>query len=631
MDSRRHPTIAASPGKRPPTFLLIDHSLKGVGGHHFEYAAQVLAAADEAGFQPVVAAHRRFRKHGDWPRHWRVYPLFRQHGYHRFALRSGRYPLPSNPLRPRHRSGLREWWEHWQQQRRVCDLAAGCAVAIDRCGLSPGDQVFLPTVTEFDLVGLLHFLRSEPSTADVDWHLQFHDGFLTGRQADHGAQGARLAAVREHFRELLAEVPRHRLHFYSITPKLTDQFNQLGVGRFELLRYAVSDRILNRPLAPAGVGTRQVLCGLSTRDQNAPRCLTNVLEELWDRHVAQGAFQLRVRVKRQRDLPPIPSARSSPPLPPVVRLPHSMQAHDYAEMVCGTHIGLLLYDNQHYYAKCSGMLTELLCAGVPVIVPAGCWLSEQFAERGRAHVEHMAATLPLLRQFQGEEIPWRPLRDEPNSITAEFPVPVGAREVVVRCQALHDSGWEYARWTCETFDARGQSLGHASAIVEAASGTSAALLFPVPATASQLRLTTRNAFTANSEDMAAAHPPSELRPPSPLSPPAASKTSTWLGHPGLGHPGPSHPGPGHPGNVVLSLHTSGSFAPGHCPSGSVGLAAADPQQIPRLLAEMLDHYEHYQRTAQEFAGAYGKLHDPRTLVKQLIDRGQATRMHRPAA
>jgi hypothetical protein len=63
----------------------------------------------------------------------------------------------------------------------------------------------------------------------------------------------------------------------------------------------------------------------------------------------------------------------------------------------------------------------------------------------------------------------------------------------------------------------------------------------------------------------------------------------------------------------------------------VGLAAADPQQIPRLLAEMLDHYEHYQRTAQEFAGAYGKLHDPRTLVKQLIDRGQATRMHRPAA
>lgn len=607
MDSRRQPAIAAGPGHRPPTFLLIDHSLKGVGGHHFEYAAQVLSAADEAGFQPVVAAHRRFRKHGDWPRHWQVYPVFRQHGYHRFALRSGRYPLPLNPLRPRPRSGVREWWEHWQQERRVRDLAAGCAAAVERYGLAPGDQVFLPTVTEFDLVGLLHFLRSAPSTAEVDWHLQFHDGFLHGRQADHGAQGAKVEAVREHFRELLAQVPRHRLHFYSITPKLTDHFNQLGIGRFELLRYAVSDPILNRPMSPAGAGTRQVLCGLSTRDQAAPRCLTNVLEELWDRHVAKGAFQLRVRVKRQRNLPQIPPARSAPTVPPIVRLPQSIPARDYADMVCGTHIGLFLYDNQHYYAKCSGMLTELLCAGVPVIVPAGCWLSEQFAERGRAHVEQLAETLPLVRQFRGEEIPWRTLQEEPGSITAEFSVPTGASEVIVRGHAFGDSRWEYARWTCESLDGHGQSLGRSSAIVESSAGTSAAMLFPVPALAARLRLTTRDAFAARPENTAT--------------------TDSFDPHSRATRFDP----PANPGHIELSFHTSGSFAPGHCPSSSVGLAAADPQQIPRLLAEMLDHYEHYQRTAQEFARAYRKLHDPRALVKQLIDRGQAAHLHRPAA
>ena len=38
-----------------PKLYLIDHSLKGVGGHHFEYAVQVLEAAERAGYEPILA------------------------------------------------------------------------------------------------------------------------------------------------------------------------------------------------------------------------------------------------------------------------------------------------------------------------------------------------------------------------------------------------------------------------------------------------------------------------------------------------------------------------------------------------------------------------------------------------
>ena len=43
-----------------PRLFLLDHSLQNVGGHHFDYAMQSLRAADAAGFEIVLAAHRRF-------------------------------------------------------------------------------------------------------------------------------------------------------------------------------------------------------------------------------------------------------------------------------------------------------------------------------------------------------------------------------------------------------------------------------------------------------------------------------------------------------------------------------------------------------------------------------------------
>jgi glycosyltransferase involved in cell wall biosynthesis len=48
-----------------PRFVLIDHSLRKIGGHHYEYARHVLKAATGAGYEAVLAAHRDFEEgHG---------------------------------------------------------------------------------------------------------------------------------------------------------------------------------------------------------------------------------------------------------------------------------------------------------------------------------------------------------------------------------------------------------------------------------------------------------------------------------------------------------------------------------------------------------------------------------------
>ena len=72
-----------------PRFVLLDHSLKGVGGHHFDYALHVLRAADELGYEPVLVSNKRFRGHAKLPPTCRVMPLFRYHTYSKYTIFAG--------------------------------------------------------------------------------------------------------------------------------------------------------------------------------------------------------------------------------------------------------------------------------------------------------------------------------------------------------------------------------------------------------------------------------------------------------------------------------------------------------------------------------------------------------------
>jgi hypothetical protein len=78
--------------------------------------------------------------------------------------------------------------------------------------------------------------------------------------------------------------------------------------------------------------------------------------------------------------------------------------------------------------------------------------------------------------------------------------------------------------------------------------------------------------------------------------------------------------------VFLSAGANG------CPLGAVGLIAAGIDQVPRLLRDMADHYEHYRRTAAEFAPEWGQWHSPERVVRLLTEAAQSVaRQHRFAA
>ena len=55
-----------------PKFVLLDHSLKKVGGHQCEYALNVLQVAEAAGYEPVIATNKKFKNDGIFPSRWPI-------------------------------------------------------------------------------------------------------------------------------------------------------------------------------------------------------------------------------------------------------------------------------------------------------------------------------------------------------------------------------------------------------------------------------------------------------------------------------------------------------------------------------------------------------------------------------
>ena len=65
-----------------PQFVLIDRLLAGLGGHNFQYAVDVLQAAESAGYEPVLATRQSFDAADQLPANWKLRPLF-QYGWTR--------------------------------------------------------------------------------------------------------------------------------------------------------------------------------------------------------------------------------------------------------------------------------------------------------------------------------------------------------------------------------------------------------------------------------------------------------------------------------------------------------------------------------------------------------------------
>ncbi len=603
-------------------FIMLDHSLYGVDGHHYSYAVNVLSAAELLGHEIVLATHVKFQPPADLPKSWRLLRVFTCDAHKLMTIGealggvSEQTRLVADQLRPRlelHRERAWHWirttfdWRNilpthrrrvgWQRRwRRALEAyPRECQQVFQAIGINDGDTVFIPTLTVFDLERLVTFLGAQPDSRRAAWHLQFHFNILEGREPDYARQEASLAALRAHFAAQLGQVPNHRIFFYTTTRRLSGQYDRLRAGQFEPLPYPVDEAFqLGRyePFTHRAGGRLRVTCAGCLRPEKGCEELESIVEGLWNGYFATDRLQLLIQVDQHvvRDFTvSLPGGRTSPLVAtlaqaeaaddPVVCVRAPLSPEDYARLIQSAGIGLFVYQSERYYTRASGVLIEMLSAGIPVIVPAGCWLSAQIAEPIYAHVDRLAAGLPLRARYSAAQLPWRRNFDpsgetgsdaarrrgaarapalefggSEHGITCKLPIPASATELALTI-TWPDSPppGVYVRLISRQFDSAGNTVQTFSTVLEQRTGNlpTPALIHLKPGTAG-IELTLENAFHSSTVELA---------------------------------------------DVECRLL---SAVDERCPAGAVGLIAADHAQLPELLADLTQNFDHYRATAVAF-------------------------------
>jgi hypothetical protein len=228
----------------------------------------------------------------------------------------------------------------------------------------------------------------------------------------------------------------------------------------------------------------------------------------------------------------------------------------------------------------------MLGAGKPVIVPGGSWLASQIAEPIFAHIETLCARLPNVACRTGGELRWQTSEGnlvrqrsgnrlelaEADLLTTQLPVPPAATELVVGFRWPDDTPREqFLNVQLAPIARDGKAGQPQDCIVGGRRGDAPALaIFHLDAGPGQITLRVRN-------------------------------------------PQENH-------RIVVTDFLTRFLRASHphgCPAGSVGLIAAHPAQIPVMLRDMVQHYDHYRESAIAFSHTWNQAHHPSQTIAML--------------
>jgi hypothetical protein len=588
-----------------PKLVIMDQMLRDKKGHYFEYDVQMLAGAQLAGWQPILAANRDFADAAELSPEWQVVRAFHDPGFPSVLhkLYAARRKLATAGRR---KVSIAQWyhrincWRYgWRYSRRKNSYGDALDQIFSECRLETGDQILVPTALPFAIAELAHWARRRQAAQQVDWHLLLH--FPLVEAATWYARGNRplddlLGAAPLIFEDLRRALPRGNVHLYATTPSLAAHLEHCLQAPFATLPYPVNPALATlrrgtkpgRPLRVSSPGAARA----EKQGQHWPR----LVEVLSADYLATGRVQLAVQAQSSADIPaPLRKfvdntsncheARHSP----VICAPWPLPAEEYLQFLAGADIGLLMYDPATYHVRCSAVLMELLSAGVPSIVPAGSALADELAEPNFAHHERVREPARILANVTNDQFDWKAglqnPKDESPIVAVDTPeeiasaavartdVPSGATHALVQFHRDEPNPFNrYASVTVRQFGGRGEAYGTSCDVVSPrASGRPATVLVPLRHGCRQIEI--------------------ELK--------------TALGHEPV---------------VYRGLECCFLDAPGPVPRGAVGLAASDADQVADCLRDIVDHYQHYAQTAADFATIWARKHTAGGVIDALTRR-----------
>ena len=655
---------------------IIDHSLKVSGGHHLDYARCIALAGQEQGFQTTLGAHRSFTVEL-----WQaavagtgiedstiVRPVFRETVYQadsylaglQKTTRSQSINIIVDPPKLGWLKQIKSFTSSVLHQRRrkliALRFASGCTEFFSGVDFQVGDQVFLTGVSELELNGLAMFFKTNQTTTNAKWHLQFHFNLFDGRPDEYPAQRATAKVVSANMLTALRELNHYSVDFHATSTTLADQYNSLGVADFTFLPYPIANEFRQNgsnqnqspsrgfansrrsPISASGVSNanstqadstdqprdiipfpsdlvdrrpspfssnsrginrplRMVCPGGIRREKGQQDYLQTLVNDLWDSHLSNG----KVKLVLQRAAPKWPvkthkidlTQPTELPESPIEYAQHPLPTDDYVDLIRSTDIGLLFYNSHAYYARRAGILGELLACGKPVIVSAGSWLSDQLEEANFSYADRVAKSREQGRVLTVEQLDWN---------RNNLPLAGG---VVSFDQGKH----------CFEFNVYPNQKESVAAIsfawhwpkapgiycrIEVEQFNESGQILDTNKRVVGVRQRRRNVNVLFNLHPQASRVCFTLKN-------AFGKSSATIHHLA----------------VTTLLSTEKGNQP--IPIGLVGLAAVDAEDLANCVRELESNYQHYARSAKDFSVGWNANHDPALTIEHLIDRNQGFR------
>jgi hypothetical protein len=353
-----------------------------------------------------------------------------------------------------------------------------------------------------------------------------------------------------------------------------------------------------RSAADAGRMLKVVCPGAVRREKGQEDYLQILIDQIKPTLLANRQIQLIAQVadkkfgERERLCMDLPETSTEEPAESVFKtLPHPLPRMEYCNLIRESDIGLLFYNSEIYFSRRAGVLGELLSAGKPVVVPAGSWLAEQIAEPGFRYAEQYFAnrdyrTLSLADfNLESTNAPMHGgvINFDDQRRPFRFDLPISETDSAI---AVHfDWHWPlerglYCRIELELFN-KGrlskkscQVVGHRGEPARKNRTRKPLAIFPVHEKADTARITLKNAFH---------HSSASLR-----------NLQLWI----------AKRSPGEPETESI-------------PRSSVGVIAPDRDHLGECLTEIVNHFEHYRQSAEQFSHRWYARHHPRQTIVQL--------------
>lgn len=481
-------------------------------------------------------------------------------------------------------AGLRQRLGVWSANRLHCRaFYRDTSRLVRRLGMRHGDVVFVLTMNDKDLFGLVAALKKNPRSKLASWHLMFRRNIYHGAEPDYPNQDEQMRPLRNAFREFQKRLADWPVFLHTDTEQLTSQYNRLGVAPFATLPIPVSKEFHIPPKsATTGDPLRIVYIG-DARSEKGYHYLPRLVQDIWStpeyRDAIEFVFQSNISsacrepetfVARAQ----LQSLRNSR----LEVITEPLASDDYTRLTLSGDVILVPYDRVNYYARSSGVFAEAAAAGIPMIVPAGSWMAVELADAiydyHRGLDEHrlddakstsLLAVSPRQPELGGASAKRGGVRPANRY---QVRVPHGATHLRIMFEGEGNQAGRFAEIAIEQYTPRGRRAKRAAATVGGTRRLRGSTLAPLARRAQVIQFTIDQAFA--------------------------------------------------PGALLLeNLRVDFLHAPRGLPQSAAGVVYSDPASLADCVREIVDWRPHYLATASDLSRHWRSYHTPENVVHEM--------------